>query len=289
MNLVFNELSINPLSENGHIAENRFRTLLETFKEAKRVYGFKHIRFPNDYAFLQVTPTQTFLEWVSALNNRDIKDLIMSLCKKPYVDELSEAEQDTFFESNYTLIGEDIIEDCKPIGLPVSYIKTMPAISLDSHVFWRNRKISIRKSTHNSTKCIDFIAYNICIKSDIISDEIQEWANLSMPILIDTKERLSQFLGFTIYKVDFMDDFIEQLFIWKTDDFETFKYILLLMKDVQIHPFTGGMGKTENLKGRGKEASKRITNSFPDGDRLSYILENNIVKFIACKGHYKFH
>ena len=57
------------------------------------------------------------------------------------------------------------------------------------------------------------------------------------------------------------------------------------MKDVQLHPFTGGMGRTENLRYNGKEASKRITH----GNRLSYTVENNIVTFIACSGHYEFH
>lgn len=61
--------------------------------------------------------------------------------------------------------------------------------------------------------------------------------------------------------------------------------ILLLMKDVGLHPFTGGMGKTENLQQRGKEASKQTTQL----DRLSYTLKKNIVTFIACKGHYDFH
>ena len=80
-----------------------------------------------------------------------------------------------------------------------------------------------------------------------------------------------------------------QLLEWKAKDNKLFKYTLLLMKDVQLHPFTGGMGRTENLKGNGKEASKRSTNRYPDGDRLSYFLENNIVTFVACIGHYKFH
>jgi Txe/YoeB family toxin of Txe-Axe toxin-antitoxin module len=57
------------------------------------------------------------------------------------------------------------------------------------------------------------------------------------------------------------------------------------MKDVEVHPFTGGMGHTENLKGRSKEASKRVTQV----DRLSYSIENDVVTFLACKGHYDFH
>jgi len=112
---------------------------------------------------------------------------------------------------------------------------------------------------------------------------------MSMPKFIDTEEILTKYLGFTKYQPVFTLDFITQFLKWKQDDFETFKYLLLLMKDTQIHPFTGGMGQTENLKGRGKEASKRVTNSYPDGDRLSYTVENNIVTFIACKGHYEFH
>ena len=289
MNLVFNELSIYPLSANGHFAEDRFKQLLATFKEAKNAYGFNHIRLPNNYATLQITITETFFEWVATLTNRTVKNLIIDLCKKPFTDDLKDAELDAFFESNYTLVGENIPTYIEPVGLPVSYIKTIPSISLDSHVFWRNRKMIIRKSTDDSTENIDFIAYNICLESDITSLEIKEWADLSMPKFIDTKEVLSNYLGFTKYQVVFADNFMEQFINWKTDDFETFKFILLLMKDVQIYPFTGGMGRTENLKGRGKEASKRITNSYPEGDRLSYILENNIVTFIACKGHYEFH
>ena len=133
------------------------------------------------------------------------------------------------------------------------------------------------------------MAYNVCLESDIASREIKEWADMSMPKFIDTKEILTKYLGFTKYQPVFTDHFMEQFLGWKSDNFETFKYLLLLMKDVQIHPFTGGMGKTENLIGRGKEASKRVTNSYPDGDRLSYTVENNIVTFIACKGHYEFH
>ena len=140
-----------------------------------------------------------------------------------------------------------------------------------------------------SEENIDVIAYNMCFEIDVTSQELKEWADMSMPKFIDTKEVLSKYLSFTKYQAVFTNDFMAQFLNWKNDDFETFKYILLLMKDVQIHPFTGGMGQTENLKGRGKEASKRVTNSYPDGDRLSYSVENNIVTFIACKGHYEFH
>lgn len=289
MNLVFNELSIYPLAENGHVAEENFKKFLATFKKAREIFGFSHIRFPNNYAVLQITTTETFFEWVSTLTNRTIKNLIIDLCKKPFTDDLEEAELNLFFKNSYTLLGKNIPTDNEPVGLPVSHIKTVPSISLDSHFFWRNRKITVSKSNASSIENIDFVAYNVCLESDIATQEIEEWANMSMPKFIDTKEILKKYLGFTKYQPVFTDHFMEQFLNWKNDDFDIYKYLLLMMKDVQTHPFTGGMGQTESLRGRGKEASKRITNSYPHGDRLSYTVENNIVTFIACKGHYEFH
>ena len=160
---------------------------------------------------------------------------------------------------------------------------------MDSHLFWQNKKISIRKSNTIVTENLDFTAYNICLDTDVTSPELKEWSDKSMPKLIDTPEVLTKYLGFSKYSPVFTENFMEQFLNWKTDDFDTFKYLLLLMKDVQIHPFTGGMGRTENLRKRGKEASKRVTNTYPNGDRLSYTIENDIVTFIACKGHYEFH
>lgn len=285
MHLICNELSFYPLAENGQIAEARFRQLLKTFKEAKENFGFIHIRFPVNYHTQQITPTATFLEWVSTLTNRVLKDLIIVLCRPPYTDDLEAEELNTFFQSNYTVEGDNIPTTIQPVGLPVAHIKSIPAISLDAHSFWHTRKISILKSNQNEDENLSFIAYNICLETDMSTPEFSEWTDGAMTKLIDTRDTLRKYLAYTKYQINFTEDFIEQLFAWKENDFETFKYLLLLMKDVQIHPFSGGMGQTENLKSRGKEASKRVTQA----DRLSYTLQNNIVTFIACKGHYDFH
>jgi Txe/YoeB family toxin of Txe-Axe toxin-antitoxin module len=285
MQLICNELSFYPLAENGHVAEARFKQFFKTFNEAKDKYGFNHVRFPINNHIQQITGTETFFQWVSSLSNRTLKDLIVALCKPPFIDDLEEAELKTFFESNYKVGGKNIPTNIQPVGLPVSYIKSIPAISFDAHLFWRNRKIIIYKTSDNESENANFIAYNICVETDLVSKEFIEWADNSMAKLIDTEIILRKYLGFTKYQIVFGDNFMLQFFEWKNEHFENFKYLLLLMKDVQLHPFTGGLGQTENLRGRGKEASKRVTNP----DRLSYTLEKNIVTFIACKGHYDFH
>ncbi|MBN1184599.1 MAG: type II toxin-antitoxin system YoeB family toxin [Bacteroidales bacterium] len=289
MELVCNELSFYPLASNGHIAEERFRTILQTFRGAKEKYDFTHIRFPKNYSSQQITSTQTLYEWISTLTNPTLKTLILTLFRPPYTDDLEEVEMDRFFESNYIITNYEAPVKDSPVGLPVAHIKAVPCISFSSHDFWKNRKIHVSKTNGSTNEDAIFDVYNICLSTDLETQEINEWAENSFPEFINSSELLEKYLGYTKYSTVFSSDFLKQLFEWKNNDIDIFKYILLLMKDVELHPFTGGRGQTENLKNRGKEASKRINNSYPDGDRLSYTIENNIVTYLACKGHYSFH
>lgn len=286
MQLVCNELSFLPLAENSHVAEARFTKFLQTFREAKQKYSFSHIRFPLNYASQKVTATQTFYEWVSTISNPTLKNLILDLCKAPFTDELDYAELETFFKSNYLIASKAVPTNESPIGLPVAFIKSMPSISFDSHHFWQTRKIELRKTNGNEFENATFYTYNICLPDDIGSAELaDEWADSCMSQFIDTTDLLRKYLSYRKYTTVFTDNFMTQFFDWKANNKELYQYLLLLMKDVELHPFTGGMGQTENLRYRGKEASKRITQA----DRLSYSIENNIVTFIACKDHYEFH
>jgi len=285
MELICNELSFQPIAENTNVAEERFAKILQTFKVAKEKYGFGHIRFPLNHAKQQVTTTQTFYEWLSTISNHTLKNLVADLCKAPFTDDLEQKELDTFYKSNYVIASEDAPTKDTPIGLSVAFIKAIPTISFDSHNFWRNRKILIDKTNGNEYENATFFTYNICLPSDMNSIELNDWANHCFSNVIDASGLLIKYLSYTKYTVDFTENFLKQFFEWKENNTELYKYILLLMKDVEIHPFTDGMGQTENLKSRGKEASKRITQA----DRLSYSVENNVVIFIACKGHYEFH
>lgn len=285
MQFICNELSFLPLAETPFQVEERFLGLLKTFKAAKERYQFSHIRFPVNYATQKVTTLLTYYEWVSIIKNRNLQALLLDLCKPPYSDDLRKDELDLFFQSSYTIIDEGVPPPNDPIGLPIAFIKANPSISLYTHDFWLKKKINLRKSNGNPIEDTDFFVYNICREEDVVSLEMDEWANVYMSKSIDSKELLATYLGYNKFTVDFSHDFMEQLIQWKTEKVDTFRNVLLLMKDVELHPFSGGMGQTENLKNRGKEASKRITIN----DRLSYTITNNNINFIACKGHYTFH
>ena len=289
MEFVCNELSLYPLVNSSQEAEEIFKNTLKTFHVFQHKFGFNHIRFPVDFQNQMITSSQTYTEWIGKISNKILKDTIIKLFRSPFTDDLNPEEMNDFFKSEYSISHEDVPEKRNPLGLPVAHILNTPSLSFNTHPFWQKRKITISKTNTSETENLLFSVYNVCLDSDHESYEFIEWTNTSMVESIDSVEILRKYLNFTKYTVDFTEDFEKQLFEWKKEDFKTFKYTLILMKDVQLHPFTGGMGQTENLKNRGKEASKRITNRYPEGDRLSYFLEKNNVTFMACKGHYKFH
>ncbi|HVW16051.1 MAG TPA: type II toxin-antitoxin system YoeB family toxin [Mucilaginibacter sp.] len=284
MELIINELSFYPLSQNSQILEEKFRVFLKVFNEVRERYEFTHICFPQNYSSVQVTNTSNFSEWITSLNNSTIKNAILALCKRPFIDDLNEIESSVFFKCNYIIADPNSPTNEEPTGLPVAYIKQVPSISINTHPFWQNRKITVNKLI-NEQVIESFDVYNLCQPRDVNSAEVNEWANLFFSKHVDTEELIVRYLNYENYSVSFNINFIGEFNYWRNGDFDSFKYLLLLMKDIEHHPFSGGMGQTENLLNRGKEASKRINIT----DRLSYTMERNNVHFISCKGHYQFH
>ncbi len=289
MQLVFNELSLYPLTESVQIAEINFRTLIYTFKKAKEVAGFKNILFQNNLSTQTVVEQINFVQLLNLFENKDLKRALITFLKPPYLDDLTDAELEEFYSSEYRVTDESCPTTEAPYGFPIAHIKSAPTISLNTHAFWNNLKINLRRIGTEDIENVSFSVNNICQAENLDSQPFKDWISVSLADKIEDKEALGKYLGYVKYSAHFEDNFFTQLMDWKQENPKRYKYTLALMKDVELHPFTGGMGQTENLKNRGKEASKRISNSYPDGDRLSYTVENNVVSFISCKGHYKFH
>lgn len=281
MELIFNELSLFPPSRNDFEVDKVFHGLLLTFRETNKRYGFNHIRFPQDYSNFFVTPTKTFHEWVYSITDFTLRNTILSIVKKPFVETLEDEELAKYFSSDFELVDQGVPTHKQPLGLPIAHIKSVPAISLKSHEFWTKRKIpmSVLRQTETDSRLIE--VYNLCDETDIDSSELEEWGKNFLSVNLREVVQLKMYLSFKNYEIKFSGNFFEQLLKWRAMDSDIFKNLLDLMKDVEEHPFVGGLGKTEALKYT-ERASKRITH----GDRLIYSLQNNIVTFFECKSHY---
>lgn len=69
---------------------------------------------------------------------------------------------------------------------------------------------------------------------------------------------------------------------FQNEDKKTLKKINALIKDIERNGALKGIGKPEALKYR-KAYSRRID----EANRLVYVIENDNLIIIACKGHYE--
>ena len=83
-------------------------------------------------------------------------------------------------------------------------------------------------------------------------------------------------------KLTFTEHGWEDYIFWQTQDTKTLKKINKLLKEVQRTPFQG-TGKVEPLKYKNADAwSRRINKK----DRLVYVVTDDNVLIVQCKGHY---
>lgn len=197
MDLICNELSLYPLVNSSPEAETYFRSALKIFEKCKEKYGFSHIRFPIDFNKQNITTTQTFIEWIETVTNRNLRDTIIALLRPPFTDDLTQEELERFFQSEYKIIDEGAPVTDNPIGLPVAHILSKPTLSFYTHEFWLKRKINLQKTNTSETENLQFFVYNICVEDDITKPEFLEWTNTSMIHLIKTREILIKYLAFS--------------------------------------------------------------------------------------------
>lgn len=73
----------------------------------------------------------------------------------------------------------------------------------------------------------------------------------------------------------------DEYLYWQVHDKKVLKKINQLLKEIQRTPFDGE-GKPEPLKGRNNQWSRRIN----EKDRLVYIISEDYIFIVQCKGHY---
>ena len=284
MHIIFNELSVYPLASDGIEVVRRFRLLLETFKSARSRYLASHVLFPQNFGVGKISTAETFNQWLSALEDRTMKATLLSVYRRPFIDDLEDGDADFFLGNDFSMNEPGAPTNISPVGLPFAAIKKVPAISLKSAIFWEQRKFVLRLFSTVTLEDKRLIAYNLCNSDDPDSPELQEWELDFLHRTLDSIDLLIRFLNFNRYSARFEKGFFTELLYWKSNDREIFKSILELMKDVELNPFVGGFGKTERLK-NSELCSKRIT----QGERLTYNVKSDTVTFVSCRGHYGEH
>ncbi len=84
------------------------------------------------------------------------------------------------------------------------------------------------------------------------------------------------------YNITFSSDAWADYLYWRSEDKKTLKRINNLLKELQRDGAVQGLGKAEVLRNV-KGMSKRID----EKNRLTYLVENENVIILSCRGHYE--
>ena len=175
MDLVFNELSIEPLAEDKTNAFERVDLFLTTFVRARK-YRFNVIRLNEYFGNIKLLDDYTFEDFCNEPTNKTKNTLLRGLFKYPFIDDNSE-EEDKFIQSNFYLIKNET--EVETYGLASAYLYSTLGIGFLSEEFWNNckHKLSIKGETN-------YIADIFCCsKPDHFDDiELQEFLDLKSPL-----------------------------------------------------------------------------------------------------------
>lgn len=187
MELVFNELSIEPLSNTIYSANDRLVLFAQAVGEARQK-GFNIIR-SNFFAYqIQLTANYTLSDW---LINKQIpqqyRDLLYGMITPPFINEDDEEIENQYLESSYFF--EDVANNINKkecLGLASAYLYETLSISLGSLPVWEQPQLQIIIETGQSTATEN--VFNVYSKESfeqqVISDFVDE---ISILKLVESK------------------------------------------------------------------------------------------------------
>lgn len=183
MELIFNELSIEPLAENVFTANDRMMTFAQAVGEARK-NGFNIIR-SNFFAYqIQLTANYTFNDWlINKQIPQEYRDLLYGMITPPFINEDDEEIEDQYLESNYFF--EDVVnnyykKEC--LGLASAYLYETLSISFDSLSIWMQTQLQIIIETGQSTTTGN--VFNVYSKASfeqqVISDFVESISEIEL-------------------------------------------------------------------------------------------------------------
>lgn len=277
-NLIFNELSIQPYPVDIQALDMRMKELINLFKIAKEKYNIKKISFSQElekYKLLE--DNTTFLDYVLK-QNLTFQNLFFSIKQYPFYDNENEP-QVAKFVSNHFFVKDKQNNTIKCDGLGIAYLYDILAIGFASADIWDNVQIDI--FIQGDEGKIETKVFQMSKPIHLQNDDLISWINANIQNSVQTLQDLKKLYP----NYYFENKAFEDILYWKNNNKEIYQRLHLLLKDIEIHPFKDGLGKTEALK-HSSNISKRLSQVH----RIEYSLtgkdKNKIITIYSCKGHY---
>jgi len=186
MELLFNELSILPISVDRHSANDRMVLFAKAVAEARKK-GFRQIRTQFSANEISLTNNYSFYNWLFDKEFSEIyRNLFHGMLVQPFIKEDDIEIEEKYIEANYFF--EDIenqIPKQECLGLTSAYLNETLAISFQSSPAWLKNtiKIIIERDNEVSEDKVTHVYSKECFGQDSIADFIE---SISILDLVET-------------------------------------------------------------------------------------------------------
>lgn len=135
----------------------------------------------------------TFTDWLNGSTNRTLKDLLLSAKVYPFISEDDEWAEDEYLKRKYFFQNE-FIPEIEPQGLAAAAIYQTLCISLSTHEYWKNEKLTIHIiDEHLEGVLLIKDVFNVSDQEDFENAVIQDFiGEITTPVLLTTELLASQ-------------------------------------------------------------------------------------------------
>ena len=157
MELIFNELSIFPVSADKFAAREKMKQFAFTLKKS-REFKFMRVRVDVNYNEIKLAENYTFLNWFTDKEvPKELRDFIGSSIVYPFIKDEDESIVEKYIESDYFYkMGEDS-KTCS--GLAAAHLYPSLSISFQSSEEWQKNALFIY--VENTTKSEKYQVPNV--------------------------------------------------------------------------------------------------------------------------------
>ena len=186
MDLIFNELSVIPLSDNNFNANIKMKQFAKTVA-ASRKSGFRNIRSYYNVHDIHLAKDYSVFQW---LNNKDVheveRNFLYGMIIQPFINEDDVQIEEKYVNANYHFEDlENGIEKQECVGLAAAYLYETLSISISSSNAWDKNSLAILIEKENLNTVENVL--NISSQSSFEVKEVQEFIENSGEInLVET-------------------------------------------------------------------------------------------------------
>lgn len=171
MSLVFNEVSFLPFLKDDYELVQKFDDLLKVLIYVKEKYELSSVIFPKDIHTLEVLSNRTFVDWITNIPHPRMRDTILSIIRKPYVEDILEDKGELL---NKFYFDNELIKEKYCEGLVIGLLKGKVMLSLNTNVCWGTYEINFKEIIDENFNTKDVSVKNITVKEhvDFVNNEL---------------------------------------------------------------------------------------------------------------------